>query len=68
MDQERLLTVAEIALALSMSRPAVYRLIETGALPGYKIGRSVRVHPKHLAAYLERVKVQGKPGWNGWAD
>ena len=39
----RLMTVNEVATALRVSRATVYRLVSSGALPGTRVGRSVRV-------------------------
>ena len=52
----RLLRVPEIAARLQISKSKVYELIETGAMPHYRIGGSVRVAEEQLAAYLDGVK------------
>lgn len=39
----QLMTVHEVAAALRVSRATVYRMVHTGALPGTRIGKSVRV-------------------------
>ena len=38
-----MLRPAEVAALLALSRSEVYRLIERGAIPAVRIGRSVRV-------------------------
>ncbi len=51
-EQQQLLRVPEVARILSLSRSQVYKLIEQG-LPVVRIGRSVRVRPGALHAWLE---------------
>lgn len=48
-----LLTVAEVADYLRVSEMTVYRLITRGALVARRIGRSWRVRPADLEAFLE---------------
>ena len=43
----KLLTVAEVAAILSLSRMTVYRMVNSGTLPALKVGRSVRI-PEHV--------------------
>lgn len=43
----RLLTVAEVAAVLRLSKMTVYRMVNSGALPALKVGRSVRI-PEHV--------------------
>jgi len=47
----RLLTVDEVAEALRLSPSAVYGLIHSDVLPATRIGRSIRVSEKVLAAH-----------------
>lgn len=50
----KLLTVAEVAGILSLSRMTVYRMVNSGTLPALKVGRSVRI-PEHVVVeYLRR--------------
>jgi excisionase family DNA binding protein len=54
----RLLTVAEVAGAMRLSRTAVYRLIQTGRLPGVRdarLGRGVRVPQAAVDDLLRRT-------------
>jgi excisionase family DNA binding protein len=39
----RLLTVAQVAVLMQLSRSSVYRLVATGRLPRVQIGRAARV-------------------------
>lgn len=47
LDDVRLLTVAEVAGLLRLSRVTVYRMVNSGSLPALKVGRSVRI-PEHV--------------------
>ncbi|MBG6185559.1 excisionase family DNA binding protein [Arthrobacter sp. CAN_A214] len=50
-----LLTVAEIAARMRVSRMTVYRLVQSGALEGIRFGRSYRVPETAVQQYLESV-------------
>lgn len=50
----RLLTVADIAAALRVSKMTIYRMIDSGQLPASKFGRSLRVTEHAFRDYLER--------------
>jgi excisionase family DNA binding protein len=47
-----LLTVTEVAATLRVSNMTVYRLINTGALPAIRIGRSFRIREGDFSRYL----------------
>ena len=47
LGEVKLLTVAEVASILRLSKMTVYRMVNSGALPALKVGRSVRV-PEHV--------------------
>jgi excisionase family DNA binding protein len=51
---EPLLTVADTALFLGVSRAHVYVLLERDELPHVRIGTRIRFVPDELRAYLER--------------
>jgi excisionase family DNA binding protein len=51
-----LLTVAEVADALSLGRSKVYELMAAGQIEAIKIGRSRRVPADSLAAFIERAR------------
>lgn len=57
----KLLRVAEVADVLSVSPMTVYRLIRSGDLPAFRIGRSFRIEQRAVEAFLERRGV----GWSG---
>jgi excisionase family DNA binding protein len=50
----RLLTVAEVASELRVTRGTAYRWIRTGSLPAVRIGGTVRVPSKLLVDRLTR--------------
>lgn len=54
LGQIRLLTVAEVASLLRLSKMTVYRMVNSGALPALKVGRSVRVPEQAVDEYLRR--------------
>lgn len=47
-----LLTVAEAASILRLSRPTIYRLVSDGTLPAHKIGGSIRIDREEMLAAL----------------
>jgi excisionase family DNA binding protein len=58
--EARYLTVGEVAALLRVSTMTVYRLINSGALPALRIGRSFRLREEDLDHYLvERLTKAG---------
>ncbi len=53
-EEERLLSVEEVAEYLGMHIMTVYKLLNSGALPGRKIGNRWRVVKRELDEWLER--------------
>ncbi|WP_035772875.1 helix-turn-helix domain-containing protein [Arthrobacter sp. Br18] len=53
-----LLTVAEVAGIMRVSRMTVYRLLQSGALTGVRFGRSYRVSESALQQYLQSFTPQ----------
>jgi excisionase family DNA binding protein len=51
-DTRPLLSPAEVAERLGVSRKSVYRLVRSGELPAVKIGHAVRVDPDELEQYI----------------
>lgn len=49
-----LLTVADVAKLLRVSKPTVWRRIYSGELESVKVGRSRRVEAKAVRDYLDR--------------
>lgn len=52
-----LLTVAEAAELLRVSKPSVYRAIRNGGLPAVRPAGDVRIRPDDLEAWLETRRV-----------
>jgi excisionase family DNA binding protein len=48
------LTVPKLATLLSLGKRTVYDHIDSGSLPAYKIGTSLRLDPATTADWLER--------------
>lgn len=53
----RLISLDEVAKYLGLSRWSIYRLIESGRLTAYKVGRFWRFKAEDIQAYLERKRV-----------
>ena len=53
----RLLTVAEVAAVMRVSRMTVYRLIRRAQLKAIRVGRNYRVRSADLDEYLESQAV-----------
>jgi excisionase family DNA binding protein len=58
-DPISLLTVAEVATVIRVSRMTVYRLIRRGQLKAIRVGRNYRVREDDLQRYLESHAVTG---------
>ncbi len=57
LSEVRLLTVAEVASIMRLSKMTVYRMVNAGTLPALKVGRSVRI-PEHVVdEYLRHAFV-----------
>jgi excisionase family DNA binding protein len=52
---EQLLTVAEIAARMRVSKMTVYRLVHSGALNGVRVGRSYRGPETAVEQYLDCI-------------
>lgn len=57
-ELQRLLTVAEVAAAMRVSKMTVYRLIRGGRMRAIRVGRNYRVRPEDLETYLESAAVE----------
>ena len=51
---QRLMTVKEVADLLQLSVRQIRRLVATHRLEAMSVGRSVRIRPEALAAFLEQ--------------
>lgn len=48
----RLMTVAEVASIMRVSKMTVYRMVHSGELPAIRVGRSFRVPKDEVDKYL----------------
>lgn len=53
-EVQKLLTVADVADILGISRVKVYDLLNKNGLPSVKIGGARRIQPEKLQAWIER--------------
>jgi excisionase family DNA binding protein len=51
--KQKALTVADVADLLQVSQRHVYKLVQTGEIPHFKIGASVRFDPCLLADWVK---------------
>ena len=51
-SQSRFVTVAEVAGLLRVSNMTVYRLVQAGAIPAVRVGRSYRIREEDVDRYL----------------
>ena len=56
---DKLLTAEEVAAKLSLSSSKIYQMMASGTLPYLQMGRSKRVDPADLAAYIDSCKITG---------
>jgi excisionase family DNA binding protein len=62
MDTPRLWCVSEAAAFLGSSKVSLYRALEAGTMPGYKVPRiGWRLDPNELKAWLESQKNTTRP-------
>ncbi len=51
-----MMSTAEVARFLGVTKRHVYRLVQEGRVPHYKWGRLLRFHPGEIAAWLEEFR------------
>lgn len=56
---ESLLTVAEVAATMRVSKMTVYRLIKARQLPALKVGKNYRIRESDIDQYLTDRSVGG---------
>jgi excisionase family DNA binding protein len=67
---DELLTVAETAGLLRVSKMTVYRLVHSGDIPGGKIGKSIRMRRRAVESYRDNAlksnttQQKGKQQWH----
>jgi excisionase family DNA binding protein len=50
---EEWFTLAELGEWLKVSRTTVYKLMSTGQIPSYRVGRTVRIRRRDVESWLE---------------
>lgn len=56
--QRDILTMKEAADYLRVSRATMYKIIESGGLPAYKVNGTLRFEFSEIKAYIERNRVK----------
>nr|WP_286673859.1 MULTISPECIES: helix-turn-helix transcriptional regulator [unclassified Clostridium] len=63
-DSERSLTALEVSELLKINKNTVYELVKRGELPGYKIGKKLRIDEKDVFEYINNQKSSSKNSKN----
>ena len=56
---QSLLTYREVAKTLRVSERTIWTLVNRGELPAGRFGKSVRIDPTDLRAFIEQAKGRG---------
>jgi len=59
---EKLLTYKQAGELLGVTERTVWTLVADGELPAVRFGRSVRIDPADLRAYIDRCKTTSRGG------
>jgi putative molybdopterin biosynthesis protein len=51
-----LLTIPQVAVAMSLGRSTVYELVQRGELPVVHVGRAVRVRAEDLQRFVQELE------------
>lgn len=55
-ENSTIMTITEVAKYLKISEVTTYKLVQSGSLPSFKIGRSWRVKYDDLLEFIDRKK------------
>lgn len=55
-ESSKIMTITEVAEYLKISEVTTYKLVQSGSLPSFKIGRSWRVKLDDLLEFIDRKK------------
>lgn len=58
MGEIRWLSTAEASERLGVTLRTLYRLVDEGRVPAYKIGRVIRVKEDDVEAFIESARIQ----------
>lgn len=61
-EQNRFMTVAEVAQLMRVSTMTVYRLIKAGDLPAVRVGKSYRIRETDINGYLDSRYIETGTG------
>ncbi|MGO9197079.1 MAG: helix-turn-helix domain-containing protein [Acidimicrobiales bacterium] len=53
----RWMSTAEVAQYLGVNTRTLYRMIDEGDLPAYKLGRVIRLQEADVVAFVERARI-----------
>jgi len=59
---EKLLTYKQAGALLGVTERTVWTLVDDGELPSVRFGRSVRIDPADLRAYIDHCKTTSRGG------
>lgn len=59
---EKLLTYKQAGDLLGVTERTIWTLVDQGKLPAVRFGRSVRIDPVDLRAYIDRCKTNSRGG------
>lgn len=57
MNNEESLTAVDVAELLKITKNTVYEMVKRGELPGYKVGKKLRIDKKDVENYINSQKV-----------
>ena len=60
MEIEESLTALEVAELLKITKNTVYELVKRGELPGYKVGKKLRIDKDDVENYINSQKINKK--------
>lgn len=62
---EKLLTYKQVGNLLGVTERTIFTLVADRKLPAVRFGRSVRIDPADLRAYIDRCKATARGGEDG---
>ena len=57
MNSEESLTAVEVAELLKITKNTIYELVKRGELPGYKVGKKLRIDKRDVENYINNQKI-----------
>lgn len=56
-----IMTVKELASYLRLHESSIYRICQSGSIPAYKVGRSLRFRKEEIDAWLAQTQMKNEP-------